>query len=63
VRDPVLAQFPAPQNLAVLEFSVEVHEPLLEALELAADLLQLDEAGVDLAGDVVDLGLEAELLR
>ncbi len=41
---------------------MEIDEPFFETLELTADLLQLDETRVDLAGDVVDLGLEAELV-
>ena len=47
---------------AIVQAAVEVHQPLLEPLELAADLLELAEAAVDLAGDVVDLSLEVELL-
>src|SRR5258706_14307679 len=62
MRDPVLAQLPAPQDLALAQAAVEIDEPLVEALELAADLLELAQIAVDLPGRRVDLGLQAELL-
>ena len=41
---------------------MEIYESLIEALELAADLLELTEEVVDLPCDGVDLRLESDLL-
>src|SRR6266511_5104470 len=62
VGDAVFTRLPAPQDLAPLEAAMEIHQPLLEILEFAADLLQLPQVVVDLPRERVDLRLEVELL-
>src|SRR5205814_8502974 len=62
VLDPVLAHFPAPEDLLAVELAVEVNQPLLESLEDAADLLQLEQVVVDLVRDGVDLAAQLDLL-
>src|SRR3989442_9229517 len=62
VVDPVFARFPAPVDLAPVELAVEVHEPHVEPLEHAADLLQLEQGVVDAGGDVLHGAPQRELL-
>src|SRR2546428_12784287 len=63
VLDPVLAHFPTPEDFFVVQLAVEIHQPLLEPLEHAADLLQLEQVVVDLVSDGVDLAAQVDLLR
>ena len=50
VGDPLLAQPPAEEDRPVVPQRVEVHQPRLEALEHAADRLELLEVAVDPLG-------------
>src|SRR5437879_7599691 len=59
---PVLSPFPAPEDFLAIELAVEVHQPLLEPLEHAADLAELDQVIIDLTGDRLDLGAQRHLL-
>src|SRR5438105_2159975 len=63
VLNPVFSNFPAPEDFFVVQLAVEIHQPLLESLEHAADLLQLDQVVVDLVSDGVDLAAQVDLLR
>ncbi len=60
--DPLFADPPAPEDVASIELTVEVHQPLLEPLEHAADLLELFEVPIDVARHAHDLGVQRELL-
>ena len=41
VLDALLARLPAPEDVAPVELAVEVHQSLVEPLEYAPDLLEL----------------------
>src|SRR4051812_27362941 len=60
--DAVFAVFPAPQDFALVESSVEIDQAFVEALELAAHLVQLTEIAVDLPGYRIDVRLQVQLL-
>src|SRR5581483_1652306 len=62
VLDALLAVPPAPEHVAPLELPVEVHQPGLEPLEHAADLLELEQIAVDLARHRVNAAPQRELL-
>jgi hypothetical protein len=62
VVDPVLALLPAPEDVPAVELAVEVHQPLVEPLEHATDLLELEQIVVDLVRHRFDLGAEPDLL-
>src|SRR3989442_14544746 len=59
---PVLAHLPAPEDFPAVQLAVEIDEPLLEPLEHAADLLQLEQVILDLARDGLDCAPQLELL-
>src|SRR5207245_1758542 len=59
---PVLSLLPAPEDFPAVQLAVEIDEPLLEPLEHAADLLQLQQVVLDLARDGFDFGAQVELL-
>src|SRR5436309_14872862 len=59
---PVLSPFPAPEDFLAIELAVEVHQPLLEPLEHAADLAELNQVIIDLTRDRLDLGAQRHLL-
>src|SRR5712692_5392363 len=59
---PVFSLLPAPENLPSIELAVEIHQPVLESLEHAADLLQLEQVVLDLARDGLDGAPQLELL-
>src|SRR3989454_12416804 len=59
---PVFSLLPAPEDLPSVQLAVEIDEPLLEPLEHAADLLQLEQVVLDLARDGFDFGAQVELL-
>src|SRR5437899_11086494 len=59
---PVLAQLPAPEDFPAVQLAIEIDEPLLEPLEHAADLLQLEQVVLDLARDGLDCAAQVELL-
>src|SRR6267378_8132715 len=58
----VLSLLPAPEDLSSIELAVEIDEPLLEPLERAPDLLQLEQVVLDLARDGLDCAAQVELL-
>src|SRR3989442_15262848 len=58
----VFALLPAPEDLPSIELAVEVDQPVLEPLEHAADLLQLEQVVLDLARDGLDCAAQVELL-
>src|SRR2546427_2497339 len=58
----VFSLLPAPEDLPSIELAVEIDEPLLEPLEYAADLLQLEQVVLDLARDGLDCAAQVELL-
>src|SRR5436853_1053498 len=59
---PVFSLLPAPKDLPSIELAVEIDQPLLEPLEHAADLLQLEQVVLDLARDGFDCAAPVELL-
>src|SRR5207244_9624509 len=63
VFDALLARLPAPEHLPPVELAVEVDESFIEALEHAADLVELEQIIVDLPSNVLDASPERELLR
>src|SRR5437879_12111391 len=58
----VFSLLPAPEDLSSIEVAVEIDQPLLEPLEHAADLLQLEQVVLDLARDGLDCAAQVELL-
>src|SRR5437879_11682048 len=58
----VFSLLPAPQTLPSMQLAVEIDQPLLEPLEHAADLLQLEQVVLDLARDGLDCAAQVELL-
>src|SRR5256712_11881472 len=58
----VFSLLPAPEDLPSIELAVEIDQPLLEPLEHAADLLQLEQVVLDLARDGLDCAAQVELL-
>src|SRR5207244_10472859 len=58
----VFSLLPAPEDLPSIELAVEIDEPLLEPLEYAADLLQLEQVVLDLPRDGFDCTAQVELL-
>src|SRR5512134_1691315 len=62
MRDRVFAIPPAPEYVAPLELAVEVHQAGLEPLEHAAHLVQLADAGGDLARHFIYLTAQRDLL-
>jgi len=63
VLDALLARLPAPEDVPPVELAVEVDESFIEALEHAADLIELEQIIVDLSSYVLDASSERELLR
>lgn len=63
VLDALLARLPAPEDVPPVELAVEVDESFIEALEHAADLVELEQIIVDLSRYVLDASSERELLR
>src|SRR5437879_13523500 len=59
---PVFSLLPAPEDLSSIQLAVEIDQPLLEPLEHAADLLQLEQVVLDLARDGLDCAAQVELL-
>src|SRR5437870_12557651 len=59
---PIFSLFPAPEYLFAVELAVEIHQPLLEPLEQASDLLELAEIVVDPPRHLVDAGAQPHLL-
>src|SRR2546428_6567236 len=59
---PVLSLLPAPEDLPSIQLAIEIDESLLEPLEHAADLLQLEQVVLDLARDGLDCAPQVELL-
>src|SRR5207247_10263977 len=62
VTDPLFTLLPAPEPLAAVELAVEIDEAFLEALEDAADLLELDQVAIDLPRHCLDLHAQVHLL-
>src|ERR1043166_8098246 len=62
VLDFFFTLLPAPEDFLAVELAVEVHQPLLEALEYTADLLQLAQEIVDPPRHLVDAGAQPQLL-
>src|SRR6267378_1632680 len=58
----VLSLLPAPEDLSSIELAVEIDQPVLEPLEHAADLLQLEQVVLDLARDGFDGAAQVKLL-
>ena len=63
VLDALLTRLPAPEDVPPVELAVEVDESFIEALEHAADLIELEQIIVDLSSYVLDASSERELLR
>src|SRR3989449_11283380 len=59
---PLFRSLPAPEDLPSIQLAVEIDEPLLEPLEHAADLLQLEQVVLDLTRDGLDCAPQLELL-
>src|SRR5256712_9425275 len=58
----VFSLLPAPEDLPPIELAVEIDQPVLEPLEHAADLLQLEQVVLDLVRDRLDCAAQVELL-
>src|SRR3989442_4530812 len=58
----VFSLLPAPEDFPAVQLAVEIDQPLLEPLEHAADLLQLEQVVLDLARDGLDCAAQVELL-
>src|SRR6185369_6718395 len=54
VLDFLFILFPAPEYFFPIELAVKVDQSRLEPLEHAADLVELEQEVIDLAGDVID---------
>ena len=50
VGDPLLAELPAEKDQTILAQGVEIHQPCLESLEHAPDLIELLQVLVDSLG-------------
>src|SRR5438309_2343602 len=59
---PVLSLLPAPEDFSAVQLAVEIDQPVLEPLEHAPDLLQLEQVVLDLARDRLDGAAQVELL-
>src|SRR3989441_3207363 len=58
----VFSLLPAPEDFSAVQLAVEIDQPVLEPLEHAADLLQLEQIVLDLARDGLDGATQVELL-
>ena len=57
-RNLVLVQFPAQAHHSSFTFAGEIDEPLLESLEVDAELTELDQIALDLRGQPPHVVLE-----
>src|SRR2546428_13805075 len=60
--DAFLTDLPAPEHLFPVQLAVKVDQSRLEALEHAADLVELEQEIIDLPRDGLDTGAQRELL-
>src|SRR5437870_154336 len=58
----VFSLLPAPEDFPAVQLAVEIDEAVLEPLEHAPDLLQLEQIVLDLVRDRLDCAAQVELL-